>query len=228
MNSVKSVLGSYLGHLGGYLVAAASIVSGLDPKLVPPQYSFLTAVAGAVVIASHHSYQAGANSIITAGANAVASAIAQTPAKLMISAMLLGVVASASLGLTACATAPTASERGIVVAVDVATGLALSEGGKVSDLAVLKARAVEYKAIAMKVKAVNDAGTATLATLAAALQPEIAKLPPADQLAAQALIAALTPYLQSQIPGNADVQNIQTTVDLILSNVILACEAYGA
>lgn len=229
MNSVKSVLGSYLGHLGGYLVAAATIVSGLDPHLVPPQYSFITAVAGAVVIASHHSYQAGANSVITAGANAVATAIAQTPAKLMISAMLLGTVVSASLGLTACATAPTASEQGgIAVAVDVATGLALSEGGKVSDFAVLKARAVEYKAIAVKVKAVNDAGTATLATLAAALQPEIAKLPPADQLAAQALIAALTPYLQSQIPGNADVQNVQTTVDLILSNVILACEAYGA
>lgn len=229
MNTAKSILGSYLGHLGGYLVAAATIVSGLDPKLVPPQYSFVTALAGAVVIASHHSYQAGANSVITAGANAVATAIAQTPAKLVMAAIMLACTFGVVSQLTACATAPTgAAQSGIVVAVDVATGLAISDGGKVSDLATQKARATEYKSIAVKVKTVNDAGTATLATLAAALQPEIAKLPPADQLAAQALVAALTPYLQSQIPGNPDVKNVQTTVDVILAAVISACEAYGA
>jgi hypothetical protein len=227
MNSVKSILGSYLGHLGGYIVAAASIVSGLDPKLVPPQYSFLTAVAGAVVIASHHSYQAGANSVITAGANAVATAIAQTPVKLAMAALMIACTLGMVTGLTACKTAPTANQQaGIIVAVDIAAGLAVQQHD--TDPVKWKARAVEYKAIAVELKTLNDAGTATLATLAADLAPMVAKLPPADQLAASAMEAALIPYLQSQIPGNANVQNAQTTVDVVLAALIGAFEAYGA
>jgi len=224
--NVSSTLGKYLGHLAGYVLAGADIVSKINPALVPPQYGILLSVAGLVTVAAHHGYSAGAAQVVV---KAATDALAQAPAKLVVAALMLACTLGIGSQLTACATLPSAqAQGGIVVAVDVATGLALSDGGKITDTAVLKARAVEYKAVALKVKAVNDAGTATLATLAAVLQPEIAKLPPADQLAAQALIAALTPYLQSQIPGNANVQNVQTTVDLILSNLILACEAYGA
>lgn len=227
MNSVKSIFGSYLGHLGGYLVATATIVSGLDPKLVPPQYSFITALAGAVVIASHHSYQAGANSILTAALTSASTAIAQTPAKLVMAALMLACVLGVGSQLTACASAPTVNQQsGIIVSVDIASGLAIQQHD--SDPAKWTARAKEYKAIAVELKTLNDAGGATLATLAADLAPLVAKLPPADQLAASALEAALIPYLQAQIPGNANVQNAQTTVDVVLTSLISACEAYGA
>lgn len=224
--NITSILGKYLGHLAGYVLAGADIVSKVNPTLLPPQYGILLSVAGLVTVAAHHGFQAGTAQVVV---KAATDALAQAPAKLVVAALMIACTLGLGSQLTACATAPTATEQsGIVVAVSVATGLAVSNGGKVSDLATQKARATEYKSIAVKVKAVNDAGTATLATLAAALQPEIVKLPPADQLAAQALVAALTPYLQSQIPGNADVKNVQTTVDLILAAVINACEAYGA
>lgn len=217
MNHLKN----YPAHLALYLIGAVDFVSQLPAMgALAPYAPFITA-AGALGAALHHSYQTGA-------ASSVVQAAASAPAKLMIATMALSVILGTAM-LQGCATTPTAGQQaGIVVAVDVATGLAISDRGKVTDLAVQRARASEYKSIAVKVKAVNDAGTATLATLAAALEPEIAKLPPADQLAAHALVAALTPYLQSQIPGNANVQNVQTTVDIILAAVIGACEAYGA
>jgi hypothetical protein len=144
----------------------------------------------------------------------------------MLATMALSIVLGASL-LQGCATLPTANQQaGIIVSVDVAAGLAIQQ--KDTDPVKWHARAAEYKVIAVQLKTLNDAGTATLATLAADLAPLVAKLPPADQLAATALEAALVPYLQSQIPGNANVQNVQTTVGVILDTLISACEAYGA
>jgi len=224
--NITSILGKYLGHLAGYVLAGADIVSKVNPALLPPQYGILLSVAGLVTVAAHHGFQAGTAQVAV---KAATDALAAAPAKLMVSAMLLGVVVSGSLGLTGCATAPTAQEQaGVTVAVDVGTGLLISNNGKITDLATQTKRAVEYKAIALKVKAVNDAGTATLATLADVLQPEIAKLPPADQLAAAAFVAGLSPILNQGIPGNPNVQNVQTRVDLILAAIISTCEAYGA
>lgn len=218
---MKSTLSSYLGHLGGYVVAAATIVSSLDPKLIPPQYSFFTALSGLVVIASHHAYTAGnVNGTVTAAANAAAKAIAGAAPALLF-------VALASLGLAACKTLPTPNEQaGITVAVDIATGAAIQNGGGSSTSWATRAKS--FKAIAVEVKATNDAGTATLATLAADLAPLIAKLPPADQLAAHTLVAALTPFLNQEIQSNPQLQNTQATLDLILQAVIDSCSAYGA
>jgi hypothetical protein len=222
MNHLKT----YPAHLALYLIAAVDFVAKV-PALGPlaPYAPWITA-AGAVGAALHHSYTTGAAS---AAVQTVSAAVAAAPAKLMLTALMLGATLSLAVGLTACATAPTAQEQaGVTVAVDVGTGLLISNNGKITDLATQKARAVEYKAIALKVKAVNDAGTATLATLADVLQPEIAKLPPADQLAAAAFVAGLSPILNQGIPGNPNVQNVQTRVDLILAAIIGTCEAYGA
>lgn len=224
MNHLKT----YPAHLALYLIAAVDFVAKV-PALGPlaPYAPWITA-AGAVGAALHHSYTTGAAS---AAVQTVSAAVAAAPAKLMLTALMLGATLSLAVGLTACASlpAPTATEQaGVTVAVDVGTGLLISNNGKITDLATQKARAVEYKAIALKVKAVNDAGTATLATLAAVLQPEIAKLPPADQIAAAAFVAGLAPILSQGIPGNPNVQNVETRVDVILAAVIGTCEAYGA
>lgn len=218
---MKDIVKSYLGHLGGYVIAAASIVSGLDPKLIPPQYSFLTAIAGLVVVAAHHGYAAGStNGAVTAAANAASKVLSTAVVPVVLCVMLAG------LGLTGCKTPPTPTQQaGITVAVDIATGAAIQNG--VSP-AAYQSRAVSFKAIAVKIKGVNDAGSATLATLAADLSPLIAALPPADQLAAHALVAALTPYLEAETAGNPQLGNAQATLDTILQAVIDSCGAYGA
>lgn len=215
MNHLKT----YPAHLALYLIGALDFVSTLPAAGGLTPYTGYITAAGVLAAALHHSFQTGA-------ASSVVAAAVSAPVKLMLATMALSIVLGASV-LQGCATAPTANQQaGIIVSVDVAAGLAIQQ--KDADPAKWKARAVEYKAIAVQLKAVNDAGPATLATLAADLAPLVAKLPPADQLAANALEAALIPYLQSQIPGNANVQNAQTTVEAVLVALISACEAYGA
>lgn len=220
---MKDFVTKYLAHLSGYIVAGATIVSGLDPKLLPPQYTFMIALAGTVVSAAHHGYTAGTgNAILTAAANAATTALSTVP---KLTPVLVACVLAVST-LSGCATAPTQTEQaGVTVAVSIATGAAISSSG---NSAVQAQRAASFKAIAVEVKAVNDAGTATLTTLAADLAPLIAKLPPADQLAAHTLVAALTPFLQAETSGNVKLQNAQATVDVILQAVIDACSTYGA
>jgi hypothetical protein len=128
--------------------------------------------------------------------------------------------------VTGCKTMPTPTQQaGITVAVDIATGAAIQNGGTTD---TWKARAAKFKAIAISVKQVNDAGTATLATLMADLTPQLALLPPADQLAAHALVAAIQPYLDQEIAANPDLATTRAALDVILQAVIDSCNAYGA
>lgn len=167
---------------------------------------------------------------VVAVETAAVASLATPPAGVVKALALLVVLTLAittASGLTACATAPSVNEQAAVTAaMDVATGLAVQNG--TSDPAVWKARASNFKAIALQLQAVNSAGNATLATLAGDLQPLIQKLGPADVLAANALIAAVTPYLQEQQSTNTTVINTQARVALILTAVINACTVYGA
>lgn len=220
--NVKSILGSYLGHLAGYVLAGADIVSKVNPSLLPPQYGILVSVAGLVAIAAHHGYTAGTVGI-QAAVDAATKALVSAPAK--VAAMLLLTLA-VPMGLSACKTVPTPTQQaGITVAVDIATGAAVQNGGTAE---IWKIRAAKFKAIAVSIKQVNDAGTATLATLAADLEPQLATLPPADQLAAHALVAALQPYLNQEVSANPDLATARATLDVILQAVIDSCATYGA
>jgi hypothetical protein len=186
--------------------------------LLPPQYGLIVSVAGLVTIAAHHGYQAGGAGV-QAAVDAAAKALKATAPLLVTAFLVAGVISG-------CKTVPSApAQAGITVAVDIATGAAIQNGGNAD---VWKARAVKFKAIAAQVKQVNDAGTATLATLAADLEPQLKLLPPADQLAAHALVAALTPYIQQEVQANPDLANVRATLDVILQAVIDSCAAYGA
>lgn len=220
---MKDFVSKYLAHLSGYIVAGATIVSGLDPKLLPLQYTFMIALAGTIVSAAHHGYAAGTgNAVMTAAANAATAALSTVP---KLTPILVACVLAFST-LSGCATAPTpVQSAGISVAVDIAAGAAIQNGGTAD---VWKARAVKFKAIAVSIKQVNDAGTATLATLAADLAPQLALLPPADQLAAHALVAALQPYLDNEVQANPDLATTRATLDVILQAVMDACSSYGA
>lgn len=226
MNSFKSLATDYAAHAAGYVLAAATIVSGLDPKLFPPQYAFVTALATGLVTAVSHGYQLAQPATVKP-VDAATTALTSAGTTVVVKALLLGLLfVGVGSGLVACKTAPTATEQaGISVAVDIATGAAIQNGGT-SD--VWKARAVKFKAIAVSVKQVNDAGTATLATLAADLAPQLALLPPADQLAAHALVAAIQPYLDQEVAANPNLATTRATLDTILQAVIDSCSAYGA
>lgn len=201
-------------HVLNYLIAAAAIVAGLSPNLMG---SHGPAIVGAAVLAGN---------VLHGLVTADPSKPTGTVVKSLFTALVFACVLTTVLAVSACKTAPTATQSaGITVAVDIATGAAIQNG---ASPAGYQSRAANFKAIAVKVKAVNDAGTATLATLAADIAPLIATLPPADQLAAHALIAALTPYLNQEIAASPQLQNTQATLDTILQAVIDSCSAYGA
>lgn len=203
-------------HVVNSVAGGLAIVAGLNPALFGPYAPQAAMAIGLATI--------GANvlhAVVTSGEVPPSQA-----AKALFMAIVVGVMFTLVVGLSACKTVPTPTEQaGIVVAVDIATGAAIQEGTAPAGYA---ARAAKFKAIAVEVKTVNDAGTATLATLAADIAPQIAKLPPADQLAAHALIAALTPYLNAETSGNPTLQTAQATLDVILQAVIDSCGAYGA
>jgi hypothetical protein len=205
---------SYGAHALAYVVSGLTVVAGLDPNLLPDNLKVYVGVAGLLLTAVHNVQAANAPKPGTI------TSVAKVLALFAFSVMLAS-------SLVACKTAPTVKEQSAVaVAINIATGRAIQQND--TDAKVWKARAVQYKAIAVRLQAVNDAGTATVATLGAELQPLIAKLGPADQLAARSLLAAVTPYLQEQANANADLGNIHERVTYMLAVFVTACDAYGA
>lgn len=180
---------------------------------------------------------AAVTAAIAAQPPAVQAAIAvQTAASPAVPAVaptvLLVLILVALMSLHGCAlfqplaTAPTTQEESRIASItQIATIAAIT--GTNSNATVWKDRATQFKAAALKLQAANDSGTATLATLNADLQPELAKLKPLDAALANALIVALQPYL-TQAANDPVVLNTQTRVDVILSAVIAECAAYGA
>jgi len=126
--------------------------------------------------------------------------------------------------LAACATGPTPQQQSaIVVATDLATGYAIENG--LTDSQAKVARALRFETIAKEIQNINNAGPLTLPTLASDLQPLIATLPPADQLAAHTLLAALKPYVDQQLQ-NPKIANSQSTIGIFLQAVIDSCSVY--
>jgi hypothetical protein len=213
---MKSFLAKYASHLAGYVVAGATIVSGLNPKLLPPQYAFVTALAGLVVHAASHGYTAGQGSdAVNAAVSAAAAALAKVPPAAAVALVaLLGFG-----GLSGCATvegffASPASAPVIESVVLIAVGTAESKG-----IAAAQINRV------CKVALAADSGTgATLATVAAAVNAELAtlNLPAADLAAANILEAALSAAIQAKNGSNADVATTEANVATVLSLAINA------
>ena len=218
--NLKSIVSSYGGHLAGYVVSAAGIVAGLNPKLVPPQYAWLTSVAGLVAIAAHNSYKAGqgsaaVTSAVQAAADAAAAALAKVPpaAGAIVAALVLG------FGMSGCATvegffASPQSQPVIVIAVDVAVATAEQKG----------VPADKINAIAKAALVADSSPNATLGAVAALVNVEIGKLnlPPLDLIAAQTLEMAITQAIDAQIGKNPNVATAQANVATILAAVIAA------
>jgi hypothetical protein len=76
--NARALVKTYGAHMVNYLVGLCVIVSGINPKILPPQYTFIVGAAGLVVNAAHHGYTAGQLSAI-AKAAAGAALAAATP-----------------------------------------------------------------------------------------------------------------------------------------------------
>lgn len=220
---LKSASVAYLSHLSCYLVAGATVISGMNPKLLPPQYAFITALAGVIVNAAHHGYtvanaspalKAALDAAVKAGIDAASNAVsAAAPA-----AKVLAVVLALPL-LHGCATvsgwfnSPQAQPV-IIAAVDVAVATAEQKG----------VSAVQINDIAKQALVANQSTSATLATVAAVVNQQLAKLnlPSADLAAAQILEVALAAEIQTRIGTNADLAAARAAVADVLNAVIEA------
>lgn len=213
MNHLKA----YPAHFLLYLVGAVDFIAQI-PAIGPlAQYAPWIGAAAAVAAAIHHSFTSGAASA------AAATVVKSGTATLILLGLSLALV---GVSVTGCATLPTPTQNAaITTAVTVATGFTIQQ--KDTDPAKWQSRAKEIKLIALELKSVNDAGSATLATLAADLEPQVAKLGPADVIAVNALVATLTPILQDQIAKNPKIGNTQVAVDMILTAILTTCSAYG-
>lgn len=221
---VTTTLASTLGAAIGLYLEAHGIVGAT------PAVTFALSIgSGALTGVAHYLHRRffPVSATPPGAVAAVAAEAAAAPSAVVKALLPLMLVLSVAGSLVGCATTPTQNEQtAVTVAVDIAAGYAIQQG--TSDPVVWKARAVNFKTIALQLQTVNNGGTATLATLAADLQPMIVKLGPADVLAANALVAALQPYLTEQQTTGSNVANAQAHVALILTAVINACVAYGA
>lgn len=209
---------SYGAHAVAYVVSAAALVAGLDPALLTTLMGpkAIAIIGGAAFLGTFiHNVQAAYAKSKDGTVTTVVKSFA---------VFALVAVLSASV-LVGCKTAPALSEKSTVtIATYLVVGQTLKNGNATP--AVQAARAAEFKSVAVKLQAVNDDASATLATLAANLAPSLAKLNPSDRLAAQAVVVALTPYLQSQVENNPTVAYSQERLATILTAVIAACDAY--
>lgn len=226
MNHFKT----YPAHLALYLIGALDFVSTLPAAGGLAPYTGYITAAGVLAAALHHAFQTGASAGAVAAVTKAAVAAVSAPAKLMLATMALSIVLGASL-LQGCATltrieANPNAQTAVTSAVTLATAIAIQQ--KDTDPAVWQKRAKDIKIIALELKSVNDAGNATLATLAADLQPQIAKLGPGESLAVNSLVLTLQPLLNQQIGTNPNVGTTQVAVGSILTAVLTACAAYGA
>lgn len=219
MNALKAAFTSYLSHLSGYIISAATIVSTLAPGTFPPKYAFITAVATFVATAFSHgqAVQANAGSIVASVAEAATNAVnaAAKVAPVLLAVLVLPLL----LTLNGCATVSAwfsspSAQPVIIAAVDVAVATAEQKG----------VTAVQINDVAKQALVANQSTTATLATVAAVVNQQIAKLnlPAGDLAAVQILEVALAAEIQSRIGTNADLAAARAAVADVLNAVIEA------
>lgn len=220
LNWLKSASSSYLAHLTGYIVAGATIVSGLSPKTLPPQYAFVTALAGVIVNAGHHGYtfanaspvmQAAFQAAVKAATDAAASAVKTAPAVVL--PLLVLIATMPGCGLVPAMNSPQAQPI-ITAAVEVA--VAATEQRGIS--------AERINGIAKQALVADQSTGATLATVAAVVNIQLLQLnlPAGDLAAAQLLELSLSAEIQTRIGTNPDLAAAQAAVADVLNAVITA------
>lgn len=219
MNTLKSILSKYLGHLVGYIVAAAGVVSVVDPKGLPPIAVLGVSVAGLITTAAHHGYAAGTGTTAAQAAVDAAAKILTTVAKPAALGLVLVLAALAgTAGLTACSTLPavtSAQAQPYVIAVaQVAVDVAEAHG----------ITAAQINSVAKQALAADSGAVASLSALSALVNVQLAKakLPQADIDAVEVVEVAVTTAFATQLGANPTVAQTQAAVADFLNALIAA------
>jgi hypothetical protein len=224
---LKTLLSSYLSHLAGYVISAATIVSTLSPGTFPPKYAFVTAVATAIATAFAHgkAVQANASSIATAVANAVTESVSQLPTP-AVSITAANVVKPAVAMFALCLILPllhgcatvqswlgTPTGQTVVIA-GVQVAVTTAESKDVT--------AAQINTVAKTVLSADSGSAATLAALTSAVNAAATKagVPAGDIQAFSTLETAFDAYLVVKYGANSTVTNIQADVAAFCNAVI--------
>lgn len=220
---LKSISASYLSHLTGYIVAAATIVSGLNPKAVPPQYAFMTALAGVVVNAAHHGYTiANASPIVKAALEAALKAATDAASKVtpVFLALLLTPL------MFGCAQLQTATQKtsAVITSPQAQPFIKASAFAAVTAAEQHGITAAQINAVAKAALAADQGAGASLAAVKAVLDTELAKLKlPAGDLVAIGIVEdEFNVYAQSYVSTDPTLASAQAAAADIFQAVILA------
>lgn len=195
----------YGAHALAYIASALAIVQAYAPAAVPGKGIAIAAAAAAALALIHQIQTAAAPKTLP-------------PPVVKALIPLLAVLAFCG-GLAGCATvsgwfAAPSSQPYIVAAIDVAVATAEQKG----------VPAAQINAIAKQALAADQGTTATLATVAALVNAQIARahLPPGDLAAANILEVAAEAAIQAKIGNDPKVASAQAAVAQVLNAVIAA------
>jgi hypothetical protein len=204
-----------MAYLGGLLVTILTVLSVFDPNSLAAlgpsavKYAGIAVMAAVALLTALHQ----ANVIPSRTPNAPS---VTTVAKVLIPLILVLPFLHGCAALTKVETAlssPTAQPY-LIAAADVAVATAESKG----------VSAAQITSIAQQALAADQGTAATLETVAAVANAQIAKLglPAGDVQAAQILEAALTVAIQVQIGNNASIAQAQAAIGTVLNAIIAA------
>lgn len=199
-------------HALAVIAGLLPVLQQLLPSLLPPPYGIalgaIVGIVGGLVHATMSSPSSGTLPPPSAG----------TVAKLHILTMLLAIglavsVLSGCASLSATVTAPS-SQPYVTDAANTAVLIAESQG----------VTAAQINAVATKALAADSGTSATLATVSAVLNAQLAKLTlsPIEALAVSALESGLTAGINAQLSNNATVAQAQAAIADVLNAVIKA------
>lgn len=202
-----------VAYIGGALLAGVAWLANQSPGsflfLGPKAAGYASAaigLAGAVVVFAHQTgwIPSKPSDKVTTIANALIPLVLILP-------LLHG---CATLTKIENAIGSPAAQPYLIAAADVAVATAEAKG----------VSAAQITGIAQKALAADSGTAASLATIAAVANAQIAKLglPAGDVAAAQILEAALTVAIQAQIGNNASIAQAQSAIAVVLNAIIAA------
>lgn len=215
---MKKFLIDHVGHLAGSLVSLCTLVTLIDPKVLPPSDTLWVAVAGLIAAVGKIGHGLGTGTIeaaVEAAVKAATTAVQGIQGSGVAKALIVAVACGLTLGgVSGCATTgglTPQAQSAVVVAADAAVSVAVSKG--------VPAALIQDAAKALK--ALDTGSIATLPQVTAVLAPYLVKLDPGQKAAANALLVALDQVIQSQ-----QAANVQTTIQEVLDDVVAACALY--
>jgi hypothetical protein len=204
---------TYGAHALAYIIGGLTLVQAYA-GVVPGKGTVIAAGATVLLTAINHLQALAANSTTTLPAPSAGTTVKSlAPFALVLLGAGLAISGLSGCSLFSKLTTP-AAQPYITAAVDVAVATAESKG----------IPSAQINSICKTALAADQGTAATLATVAAVVNAELARLnlPPGDLAAAQILEDALSVAIQAQVGANPKVATAQAAIANVLSAAITA------